>query len=331
MIRNFIIMIGISGSGKSTKALELASAIRNKSLKYDEYGRADIVDIISSDNIREELYNNINDTEHNEEVFKVFNQRVRYALEHYHHVILDATNLNIKNRSTYHRTFNGVHTKFKYAYIKIAYVMTTPVSICKERCLKREKQIIPEFVIDRQVHKFEVPFYEEGFDKIYFDGWDKINYCQWYGASEKDIQEVELLMKDFNQETHHHKYTLDIHCKKCEEEIAKRTDNLVLIRAARIHDIGKLYTKTLKDDGSGEYSYHNHHNVGTYMLLQNLDKVGFYDIDDTIKLLFYVNYHMHPFFIQTEKAEKKWKAIFGEQLYNDLQLFNECDIIASGR
>lgn len=327
-------MVGISGSGKSTKAKIIAEQIKLQQVnKYDEFGRTDIIDIISSDAIRKELYNDIentNDIEHNEEVFKVFNQRVRYALEHYHHVILDATNLSIKNRKSHHRIFNGVHAKFKNAYEKIAYVMTTPVSLCKLNCMAREEHFVPQYVVERQMHKFEVPFYEEGFDQIIFDGWDKINSSQWYGAQEEDIQKIEALMIGFNQETHHHKYTLDVHCKKCTEEVEKRSNNKVLIRAARIHDIGKLYTKTAKNDDSGEYSYHGHNNVGAYSLLQNLDAVGFKNIEDTVLLLFYVNYHMHPFFIQTPKAEKKWKDIFSESLYNDLQLFNECDIIASG-
>ena len=49
-----------------------------------------------------------------------------------------------------------------------------------------------------------------------------------------------------------------------------------------------------------------------------------------LEILFYVNYHMQPFFIQSEKSEKKWKEIFGEEKYNNLLIFNECDKIGSG-
>ena len=52
--------------------------------------------------------------------------------------------------------------------------------------------------------------------------------------------------------------------------------------------------------------------------------------DEILEFLFYVNYHMHPFFVQSGKSEKKWKDIFGEEKYNKLFLFNECDKIASG-
>ena len=66
------------------------------------------------------------------------------------------------------------------------------------------------------------------------------------------------MMVGFNQRTCHHKYTLDVHCQRLKEEIEKRTDDKVLIRAALIHDIGKLFTGKPKDDDSGDYCYYSH-------------------------------------------------------------------------
>ncbi len=328
--RQCIVMVGISGSGKSTRALELSEDIRNSCPKYDELGHADVVDIISSDAIRDEILGDEGDQSQNDKVFREVYKRMREGIEHYHHVIVDATNMNVKDRKTFHNTFNSVHEKYTSHYNRIAYVMTTSKSIALKRNKKRAR-VVPEFVIDRQISKFEIPFYEEGFDIIYFDGYDKINSSRWYGANEDEIKFIEGRMEGFNQETRHHKYTLDVHCQKCAEEMKKRTDNEVLIRAARVHDIGKVFTKKLKDDGSGDYCYYSHHNVGTYLLLQNLDLVGFKDIRDTVDVLFYINFHMQPFFIQTEKAKEKWKKIWGEIKYNNLMMFNECDIIATGR
>jgi hypothetical protein len=124
---------------------------------------------------------------------------------------------------------------------------------------------------------------------------------------------------------------LDKHCLRAKEEVEKRTNDEVLIRAALIHDIGKLYTAKLKDDGSGDYCYYSHHNIGAYSLLQNIDLVAFEDKQRTLDLLFYVNFHMLPFFIETEKAKKKWGNIMGKKKYDNIVLFNECDKIASGR
>ena len=103
-----------------------------------------------------------------------------------------------------------------------------------------------------------------------------------------------------------------------------------MLCSALVHDIGKLYTGAPKEDGSGEYSYKQHNNFGAYYLMTNLNFLEASRQDEILELLFYVNYHMHPFFVQSEKSEKKWKDIFGEEKYNKLFLFNECDKIASG-
>ena len=71
------IMCGLSGSGKSTIATQIANENPNTV-------------IVSSDSIREELTGDYGDMEHNEEVFKVFHKRIREALENKHNVIADA-------------------------------------------------------------------------------------------------------------------------------------------------------------------------------------------------------------------------------------------------
>lgn len=57
-------MCGLSGSGKSTIATQIVNENPNTV-------------IISSDAIREELTGNYEDQEHNEEVFKIFHNRIR--------------------------------------------------------------------------------------------------------------------------------------------------------------------------------------------------------------------------------------------------------------
>lgn len=331
-MREFIIMIGVSGSGKSFQASNLANNIRSISSRYDEFGKADVVEIISSDSIREEILGDANDQTQNDLVFKEVHNRIRKALLNHYHVIVDATNINIKSRKSILDCFRCLSEKDRGNYYKVAYVMTTPIPMCKTRNSKRDR-VVPEYVIDRQMCKFEIPFANEGFDDIILHNWEYLwEECSTFnGANPHDMNLITKMMEGFDQKNCHHKYTLDVHCEKLKEEIEKRTNNKVLIRAAKIHDVGKLFTGRLKDDGSGDYCYYSHHNVGTYSLLQNLDKVAFWNKDMTLDLLFYVNYHMQPFFITSEKAKNKWKNIFGEEKYNDLIIFNECDKIASGR
>ena len=321
-MREFYLMVGLAGSGKSTIAKEIEYSICMSSPKYDEYGRADKVVLISSDDIREEILGDVNDQTQNDKVFSHIHKLIKQAVRDYNHIIVDATNLTIKNRRALLNCLDD-----KKDYHKIAYIVNTPIEKCKENNSKRDRKV-PEYVIDNQAKKFEIPFANEGFNSIFLHHFPAYN-C---GALKEEVllNNITSLMDGFNQKNHHHIYDLGTHCKKLHEELSKRTDDKILLCSALVHDIGKLYTGAPKEDGSGEYSYKQHNNFGAYYLITNLEKIESNRLDEILELLFYVNYHMHPFFVQSEKSEKKWKDIFGEEKYNKLFLFNECDKIASG-
>ena len=78
------IMCGLSGSGKSSIAKDLA-------IKYN-------AEIVSSDAIREELFGSCQNQSDNEKVFNIFNKRIRESLNKNKNVIADATNITIKSR-----------------------------------------------------------------------------------------------------------------------------------------------------------------------------------------------------------------------------------------
>ena len=321
-MREFYLMVGLAGSGKSTIAKEIEYAIHMSSPKHDEYGRADKVVLISSDDIREEILGDVNDQTQNDKVFSHIHKLIKQAVRDYNHIIVDATNLTIKNRRALLNCLDD-----KKDYHKIAYIVNTPIEKCKDNNSKRDRKV-PEYVIDNQAKKFEIPFANEGFNSIFLHHFPAYN-C---GALKEEVllNNITSLMDGFNQKNHHHIYDLGTHCRKLHEELSKRTDDKILLCSALVHDIGKLYTGAPKEDGSGEYSYKQHNNFGAYYLITNLEKIESNRLDEILELLFYVNYHMHPFFVQSGKSEKKWKDIFGEEKYNKLFLFNECDKIASG-
>ena len=321
-MREFYLMVGLAGSGKSTIAKEIEYAIHMSSPKYDEYGRADKVVLISSDDIRAEILGDVNDQSQNDKVFSHVHKLIKQAVKDYNHIIVDATNITIKNRRALLNCLND-----KKDYHKIAYIVNTSIEKCKENNSKRDRKV-PEYVIDNQAKKFEIPFANEGFNSIFLHHFPAYN-C---GALKEEVllNNITSLMDGFNQKNHHHIYDLGTHCRKLHEELSKRTDDKILLCSALVHDIGKLYTGAPKEDGSGEYSYKQHNNFGAYYLITNLEKIESNRLDEILELLFYVNYHIHPFFVQSGKSEKKWKDIFGEEKYNKLFLFNECDKIASG-
>lgn len=139
-----IIMCGLSGSGKSSTAKELAE-------KYD-------AEIIPSDSIRAEITGDSMNQTVNEEVFNIFHDRVRDILQNQKRsVIADATNITLKTRRVILNKVNGLDIE------KICHIIATPYKDCLANNRDREYPI-PEEVIKKQLYRFQVPFKEEGFD-----------------------------------------------------------------------------------------------------------------------------------------------------------------------
>jgi tRNA nucleotidyltransferase (CCA-adding enzyme) len=96
--------------------------------------------------------------------------------------------------------------------------------------------------------------------------------------------------------------------------------------AARLHDIGKLFTQKFDEDGVAHY--YQHENVGCYYLLSNLESIKRhrdYSDEELLNILFLVNYHMMPMSWDSDKASQKWLRRFGEYKYKLLLDFNKCD------
>lgn len=89
---NFIMMVGLPCSGKSTYAKELSNDLE--------------AIICSSDAIRKELSGDINLQDKNEEVFKVLHNRIKENLKEGKSVIYDATNINSKRRRSFLSEFS---------------------------------------------------------------------------------------------------------------------------------------------------------------------------------------------------------------------------------
>ena len=335
----YIVMVGLVGSGKSTRAEEIKNYLEDMDKKN---GIVRDTVILSSDAIREEITGDVNCQTRNDEVFSLLHRRIKDNIGK-NNVIFDATNLSTKSRIV------AMNCVKKFECFKLCYVMTTPLNICKRQNANRER-VVPVEVIDKQVRSFQIPYWEEGWDEIVLDRWPKevINSLKvgWNIRDDKDI--LFKIMTGFNQRNSHHVYTLDEHCWRTAVQVGKRYwKNRPMMRAATIHDIGKLYTGELKEDGVN-YSYKGHHSYGTYCLLQNIDYLGFNNLNDVLECLFYVNYHMEPFqwtardkegkvkkdesgheFIKVS-TEKKLRERFGDYKYDALLWFNYCDKLASG-
>jgi predicted kinase len=140
-----IVMIGVSGSGKSFHANKLQTYLDAK--------------LVETDALRQELLCDVHDQTQNGRIFAEARRRVNNFLMEGHNVIIDATNLNPKDRKDWIKIGrdNGaeVHARF----------INVSSELAKKRNGQRTRQV-PEWVIDKQLSKLQPPSLAEGFNLI---------------------------------------------------------------------------------------------------------------------------------------------------------------------
>lgn len=154
----FIMLIGPPGSGKSTWAKNYVQKMQTEESWHRFV-------ILSSDEIRKELWGSDTDQRNPAAVFKLLNRRAYSALSGATSVIYDATNINKKNRKSVLDRMPD--TDFADLPIsKIAVVFETPLATCIARDASRDR-VVGDKVISRYYNQFEMPTKEEGFGSIY--------------------------------------------------------------------------------------------------------------------------------------------------------------------
>ena len=290
------VMCGLSGSGKTSTAKKIAKS--NNAV------------IVSSDEIREEIAGTVEDQSKNNEVFQIFHKRIKDNLVSGKSVIADATNLTMKSRRRILSPLQGMDIR------KVCVITPKKYEDCLEDNKNRDHPV-PEEVIKKQMYKFQVPFLEEGFDRINSNPDNK----KWFSPI-LDFK-VEMMM-GFEQRNPHHTLGLCEHCIKSYLLIDSRLERILqspFFDGAKLHDIGKLFTQTFDDTGIAHY--YNHENVGSYFLLSQYP-----NYIRIVDVCFLVNYHMLPFQWNTEKVRNKYRRIFGKYKYELLMDFHECDLAA---
>jgi len=290
----FYMLCGLPGSGKSYWA-------REKAKSYDV--------IVSSDFIREELYGDASIQEDPSRVFNIMFQRTRAALEAGHTAFYDATNINAKRRinllKSLKKLFPDLHC--------ICVVMATPIDVCHERNGERER-IVPTYVVDRMLRQFEVPCKAEGWDEILIH----YSYAPDYDMDYYRRSYAHLVEEYGDQGNSHHTLTLQEHCRACGDTAMLGLANADVVRAAYLHDYGKVWTaiRWEKDDYK-EFHFPNHANVGAYMALT----MGY-----NLHVAQLVGYHMIPY--TDERCQATWRTRIDEKLWEEVQLLHKFDEVA---
>lgn len=293
-----MLLVGLPASGKSYKAQELS----------EEYN----AEIFSSDALREELYNDVNNQENNHDLFVELHRRIKECLKSGKSAIMDATNINYKRRMAFLQELKNIPCE------KICILMATPYKECLKRNAERERNV-PEDVIKRMYMNFNIPYWYEGWDDI------RVEYGDFRGYYDKPYDFYKKY-KDYNQHNSHHQLTLGEHCRQTAIRLASDYQSTKLVCAGYVHDCGKSECATYintKGETTEECHYYNHQYTSGYNSL-------FYDYDfiDPLEVAIRVMWHMQPYFWERDNNEKqhnKYKQLWGEKLYNDIMLLHSAD------
>lgn len=282
---NFIMLVGLPAVGKDTWAREYKE-------KHPE------VVIHSSDDIREELYG---DASHQGSPIKVFEQmrsRTLRDLRAGKDVIYNATNIKYKDRKSI--LSQVLKTTDATCHCKI---FVAPVEVCKERNAKRDR-VVPDFVYDRMLKSFQIPFYKEGFASIEV-------VKAWDGSDLEYMKEIIKKVKVFgDQKNPHHTLSLWDHCQECGRLALEKGYSVI---PAMMHDFGKIYTQTF--DEAGIAHYYGHESWGAYLALC----FGYHHYIAEV-----ICYHMMPY--DYKGGKEVWKERFGPHLWEKLEQIHECDV-----
>ena len=116
--------------------------------------------IHSSDKIREELLNDVNNQKNNLQVFNVLHHRVYTDLKSGISCVDDATNIEQKYRLSLIEDIADIEC------IKNVYVIAADLETCFHRNSTRDRKV-PESSIMKMAIKFRIPDYTEGWTNIY--------------------------------------------------------------------------------------------------------------------------------------------------------------------
>ena len=259
---NFFMLVGVPGSGKSFQAQKLTELWRNSK-------------IVSSDEIRGEIYGDENCQADPGRVFSIMHERALSYLDQGYDVIYDATNIQRKHRKE-------IIDKIPAHVSKTCYICWAPISVCIERDAKRERTVGKE-VIDKMLSRFEAPFYDEGFNEIWLLGMDQHRPLEYR-------MEVLDSMRIPHDNPHH---TLGVygHCMKAYEYAKNNGFSDILQIATKYHDCGKPYVKSFTDRKGNPCDtahYYGHQGVGAWISYGLCENSG-----DLIAWL--ISTHMAPF------------------------------------
>ena len=326
-------LVGISGSGKSTIAKDLSQTLS--------------AEIFSSDAIRFELYGDESIQNNPNKIFSILHRRIKEKLKQGGSAIYDATNLSMKRRIAFLKEINNIRCE------KICIIVNTPFDECVARNNLRNR-VVPYEVLERQRRNFQCPYFCEGWDKILISNCDTGNLSV--------LEHTLEYLRSVPHDNPHHNFTIGMHMDKANEYCVKKAAKMTVLAsnknlqeekkdfylkeaqqwneiafAAKYHDLGKSSTKSFTNRNgeiTKEAHYYNHHTVSAYIILSNLSYnsklYGDAELDEEENILFWlktavlVQWHMEYYF-RKDKAWNKFRELIGEEMIELLDKLHEAD------
>ena len=304
------LLCGLSASGKSQHTSIVANNRNSECI------------ILSTDAIRANICGSVEDQSKNKEVFQTFHSLIAKYLKNGIDVFAEATNITMKSRRAILNIIKEIDCE------KVCVVIVKPIDECKRDNVGREHPV-SEYVIDKQARKFQIPFREEG--------WDKIEFIDHIEDKQGCVAEIEStwvpeVYNDFDQKNPYHMESLGKHMTDAYDFSKKIHNDYSVLVATKYHDMGKLYTQTFDEDGVAHY--YGHENIGAYMMLvyEIANQHSLFVNHNIGDIAFYINYHMLPFqWKPISECDNKWIKIMGHKKYENLWSLHIADLVASKR
>ena len=154
------ILIGISGSGKSTYVRDVAKEHNEKVCSTDKFIDEHAMSRFNEDGVKfsyEEAFDDIQENDMFKVITARFYDEIEENIKNGDNFIIDRTNLSAR----------ALGKKYSKAVAIIGIIFNPSVSVIRERLKKRiilENKRIPDDVLEDQIKYFEVPTKDEDFD-----------------------------------------------------------------------------------------------------------------------------------------------------------------------
>lgn len=299
----FYMMVGIAGSGKSYIARDLGCPV------------------VSSDDIRKELFASEEDQSHNNEVFNELHKRIRSHLNAGQSCVYDATNLSRKRRKAFLKELPaGVK--------KIAVVAATELDVILEQNASRARHV-PEDAIMRMYKQLTLPRLDEG--------WDSIRIL----ANPKNRKTLGEYLYDANGVDHdnpHHSANIFDHMIEAGSYASNHAADYGLSKdekhlarmAALFHDIGKPVVKSrrkMNGDLDDKSHYYNHAEIGAYMVACCVGQYSSKSQPFYADLIILIQWHMEAF-ANPDHYLDEFEKYYGSEMRRVYELVHEADLAA---